>query len=124
MRWFPKIVALALLGLWLPASAHCLLETLPALNIFDSCCSSETAASQGDACAEDFCGTIESGLYKVEDHSDLAVDPPVSLLDSPLADPDLSAPFSSNPPLPIPDPGRQWLFLCRAAPQARAPSSL
>jgi len=122
VRWFPKIVALAVLALWLPASVHCLLETLPALNILDTCCNSEAPAQNADACAQDFCGTVESGLYKVEDDPDLAVICPVILVDRVPAISDLPAVALPAPPPPTPDPGRLWLFVCRAAPQPRAPS--
>jgi hypothetical protein len=126
MLRFGRVLLLALLALWLPATLHCRLE---AAGFFDSHCEGEqTAAAAGDDCADDVCPTIEQGLYKdssatfkvaapAECHipaccAHLLVPEPV-IVASPLS------PVRHAPPSEL---TVRWQFIARAAPPARAPS--
>jgi hypothetical protein len=129
VKWLRKGIAVALLALWLPATLHCQLETIPGLE-FLSCCQhpdgDKGAAQHERDCANDGCAEVESGLYTLEKTQ---VAPAKSLLE--LA-PVSIAPTETRPPQdhaalpdlssPPPELDSTWHFLVRAALPVRAPA--
>ena len=126
VKWLKRAVALALLALWVPATMHCALETVPGFSFLQHCCGGDEAPQQPGNCEADLCGAVESGLYKTEHHP--TVTPSLAALVAPAAweraaEPRLDstprfAPVSSAPPeLP-----RFWQFHHRTALPPRAPS--
>lgn len=115
-----KIVTLAMLALWLPATLHCGLEAagIELLSHLDE---------QAQSCEDDVCDAIEGGDYgKVAAHQRIL--PPAAMADVPL--------LRSFHPLRLIPPGqffaaddppevevlhRSWSFLRRTALPARAP---
>ena len=80
VHWLKKTLFILLAALWLPAVSHCDLEHLPGF-AFLACCELPTEASEhNNDCQTDNCGTVESGLYKLEEHSD-AAPAPILILD-------------------------------------------
>ncbi len=65
MNWLRRIIALVLLALWVPATAHCALGTVLDWTAQDHCASActhgvgKSELPQGDACA-----TLEKGAIK------------------------------------------------------------
>jgi hypothetical protein len=120
------IVGLALL--WVPITAHCKLEIIPALSEILACCNHEeqSAPHQDNDCNQDGCATVESGKYRTQDFDALVVAPEFSPIDLPQVALELRALrdevslgiFTTAPP-----PGeRIWNFSLRTALPARAPS--
>jgi hypothetical protein len=120
------IVGLALL--WVPITAHCKLESIPALSEILGCCDheEESAPHQDNDCEQDGCAAVESGNYRTQDHDALVVAPDFAPIDLPEAALEPSALpdevslgiFTTAPP-----PGeRIWNFFLRTALPARAPS--
>ncbi len=67
MRWLKPGIALLLLAFWAPATAHCELERVPALQ-FLACHTESDSQSHSDAdCDGDGCKTVESGSYVNQD---------------------------------------------------------
>ena len=126
MSWFRKSVVLFLLALWLPATMHCTLETLPEFSFLQWCCGGDATQAPDRDCTQDTCTALESGFYMIEDNPAIAFDLGVELtlplgewlVESALAPTGLyDATYLSPPGLP-----RPWQFLCRAASSPRAPS--
>ena len=128
MIWFSHIVAIVLLALWVPATAHCQLESLRELEML-SCCTLEddsfSTAHHEDDCATDACAAVESGLYKLQDEQCLAPDPPqvIDVTHATLVEDTLEVPRVSEATLAPPEFLHSWLFTLRAAPAPRAPSA-
>ena len=125
LNWFSRSVALMMLVLWVPVGMHCTLETLPGFSFLQWCCGGEAPHADHD-CSSDSCSVVESGLYKIEEHSDAAfhLAPPLVCVEWDLTvqglveSPRQLAPVASAPPeLP-----RSWQFSCRTALAPRAPS--
>ena len=128
---FRTILTLLMALLWLPATVHCRLESLPGIE-FLSCClhndaeSEKAPAHQDNDCQTDACATVESGLYKQEDApSDGFVKPFKALADSVCsvgaempAITCVGFPSSSAPP----ELSVLWRFSHRTALPPRAPS--
>lgn len=121
-----QAVALTLLVLWVPVTMHCTLETVPGLSFLQSCCGGYETPQPANDCEEDFCGAVESGIYRIEDNPTLA--PGLALLlafagwewvaEPPAESASHLAPVSLAPPeLP-----RFWQFHYRTALPPRAPS--
>lgn len=116
-----------LVAVWLPATSHCLLVALSGLESL-ACCSHETpapVAPHDKDCHTDTCGSVESGLYKVEIGQPVA---PAPLLTLALFDcwepvgqstPGLSTPGASDPPAELLP---SLHFRTRAALPSRAPN--
>lgn len=123
VRWFRNIwFALAAL-LWLPAYAHCQLETLTGLEILQ--CTVAAPDSQAPAKDCDDCCAVEKSHYRA-DHSRLTIPTPelisplqVLLLAPPQSE--LSQPTLDQTSAP-PDLPQRWHFLARTALPVRAPS--
>lgn len=129
MSPFRRIVALALLALWWPATMHCRIEVLPGTDLVackDAC--HEAGADHADRSAADGCDLFENGLYKAASRT-VQVAPPVALLDlflipAPRLDPVrdegmvLSDEQRARPREWVPT----WPFARRAAASPRAPS--
>jgi len=115
-----------LLALWVPVTMHCTLENVPGFSFFQYCCGGdETPPVPGD-CEDDTCGTVESGLYKLEE--DPAITPALTSLlvvvawNSVTEPPADTAPlFASSSPAP-PELPKVWQFFHRTALPPRAPS--
>ncbi len=129
VNWFAKSVAVLLLALWVPATMHCGLESLPGIE-FLSCCLQDDAKSgpapahQDNDCETDACATVESGLYKQEDSAQPLSLPLLALAvwiraAEPITDstPALIPASSAPPELP-----KVWQFSHRTALPPRAPS--
>ena len=65
------VITLVMLVLWPLAVMHCKLETIPGLEFLR--CASDTDTSSD--CQGDGCETVESALYKVPDHQNIAPEP-------------------------------------------------
>jgi len=121
-----RTIALTFVALWLPVSMHCLLETIPGFNLLDWCCDTGASQSANGGCAQDTCGEIEAGLYRVEDNPTLtpslaiilAMASPVQALQPPRPTATTLLPTGSSPP----DLPQTWQFSHRAALPVRAPS--
>jgi len=127
-----RILALALVALWLPATLHCALEAA-GLDDFFHCVNDLHAPCDHSSPADlpvDACNVIEDASFKPA--SDTAVLPPPSfcacLLCFVVPSPVLAL---SSPPSgltariePPPEVARTWHFTARAAPPSRAPSLL
>lgn len=120
-----RLIALAVLAVWLPATLHCALEAA-GLDAWFGC--HEEAAHDADHCTDDACHAIEGFAYK-PDAAAVRVPPPApALLCHCLLclAPSLALP-ATEPATPAPEPpalARSWQFVRRAAPPARAPSRL
>lgn len=120
------MVAVLLLVLWAPVTAHCTLEAMPQLSFLSSCCG-EKAGADCDHCAGDACQSVESGHYRLEDNPDLTPEwvPQAWLLTSLLVQtlPDASTFVTPAPATTAPlEVTSSWQFAQRAAPSPRAPS--
>jgi hypothetical protein len=121
-----KTVALLLLALWVPVTAHCKLETLSGLD-FLACVEHEDSVPHQDSdCQEDVCASVESGNYRMEDN------PPQILLPLAILVPAIIDQPAENslPPQPTfsavsfapPELSKGWQFFFRTALLPRAPS--
>lgn len=130
MHRFHRLIALVLAALWLPAVAHCGIETLDeAPSEARGCCSheSDTSAASADGCVADHCGVFDEGHYKAGSESSPLVTPPLIAWDVSL--PETWMAFGPTPmasaleawPPPPAELARRWMFELRAAPQANAP---
>ena len=126
MNWLSKSVALVLLALWLPVTAHCALEAVPGFDFLQCCCGGDQPPQPPSDCKENVCGAVESGLYKIEDNptpaSGLARLPAFAgwewVAEPPTDAAPHFAPVSSVPP----ELSRFWQFFYRTALPPRAPS--
>jgi hypothetical protein len=111
----------------MPATAHCLLETIPGLSFLRCCNHSDAAPHQDSDCQSDGCVVVESGAYRIEDNPSfavpvLAVVPP-SFTDLLLPEPQAAPPLPAIVPSP-PELSARWQFFFRTALPPRAPSDL
>jgi hypothetical protein len=122
MKWLKIVAVFGLLALWLPATNHCRLETIPGLEFL--CCASDTDSSSD--CDGDGCDVVERGFYKSENDRPIVPTPDfvVALSLTPLLGellplaPSCGVEFTSAPPeLP-----KVWQFFFRTALLPRAPS--
>ncbi len=126
MFWLRKSVLIVLLALWLPATLHCGLELVPSLSFLRCGEHQDEKSHQTAGCDEDFCATVESGCYRVEDHPSVGV-PPVPTVAAGGMDWLVEDLLPERPLLPVaqpspPDLSRIWQFSYRAALPPRAPS--
>jgi hypothetical protein len=128
VRYLKTIWIVGLALLWVPITAHCKLEIIPALSEILACCDHEeqSAPHQDDDCEQDGCAAVESGKYRTQDLDALVVAPDFTPIDLPgaalepgaLPDEVSLGIFTTAPP-----PGeRIWNFSLRTALPARAPS--
>jgi hypothetical protein len=125
--WFRNAIAIVLLALWVPATAHCQMQSVLEWELL-SCCTHEEAPSSTaphqDDCSSDVCAAVESGLYKLRDEPCLLPVPPqvVELVPTaPVEDTLNVLRLSAGTPAP-PEVSPSWIFTLRAAPAPRAPS--
>ena len=126
VRRFRHILFVVAAMLWLPASAHCQLETIGGLELLRCASSNPSGPSQGHC--ENGCCAAEHSQYN-GDHGRLSVSIPVFLqtstafsIDAPRALPDevsLGVLTAAPPELP-----KAWQFSFRTALPVRAPSLL
>jgi hypothetical protein len=120
------VVGLALM--WLPITAHCKLEVIPALSAILACCDHEEKAAphQDNDCEQDGCASVESGNYRTQDHDPLVVAPDFAPIDLSESSVELSAlPDEVSLGILTTAPPQQrhiWSFSLRMALPARAPS--
>ena len=124
VRGFAFLRLLALV-VWLTASIHCRLASLPGLD-FLTCATAGEAHAQDADCpvGEDDCDSVESGRYRSEEPASL-VPPsqqftaglpiPLGLIPTPLG-------REEAPPRETSPPPRSWHLLLRASGSPRAPS--
>jgi hypothetical protein len=123
-RWKSKLAGW-LLALWLPATMHCALETVPGFSFLQWCCSAERAHQTSSDCPDEVCGEIESGLYLLRDSPPILPSPDllaVTAWDHTVASPPDASPrvgHVSSIPLKL---ARSWQFCYRTALPPRAPS--
>lgn len=125
VRWYAWIRLLALV-VWLPATSHCRLAAIPALNFL--ACAHDSAGSHHETTDDgDGCAGVESGAYRSEESFDLPGPPDLR----PCLPPAVVgqawcrvSDFSRNPsaetsppPLRLP-----WQFVLRVTGIPRAPS--
>ena len=119
---------MALALLWVPITAHCKLEAIPAWSEILACCDheEESAPHHNDDREQDGCASVESGNYRTQDHDALVVAPDFPPIDLPEAALELAAlhdPISLGIFSTAPPPSeRRWNFALRTALPARAPS--
>jgi hypothetical protein len=126
MNRLKTMITLAVLALWLPATNHCRLELIPALE-FLACCVHENAAPHEDKdCETDGCATVEEGFYKSDDLRITPVAPDFLLSAHALTLAVASShPFyTALPTTAPPELSKVWQFSFRAAAPPRAPSLL
>lgn len=117
-----RILALLLAVIWLPASSHCLLESLTGLAMLACGSPHEDASHSSDACEGDGCAVVEGGLYKLERSSGTVPTPEfvelwlttVSTLPREETTPQALIDFDPSPP-PV------WQLFQRKALPPRAP---
>ena len=118
-------MVLSVLGLWLGASNHCLLENIPALKFLVCSPDGEAAPHQNSDCEKDSCAAVEKAAFKTE-KADVVAASPMLLLAAPLLpatrteaqlDPSFEAFPTPAPELPV-----TWQFISRTALPIRAPS--
>jgi hypothetical protein len=63
VRYFRNIIFALAASFWLPASAHCHLETIPGLEFLR--CTADGQSSKGD-CKDNGCCSVEKSQYKSE----------------------------------------------------------
>ena len=119
VRWLHLTAAVLLLGLWVPATAHCNLESVPGLEFLSCCDHADTAPHEDDDCETDACAIVESGFYKIED--DGAVLPELIAIVLPAVNLQRTVFFTPSQPAP-PTISRVWSFVSRLSPPARAPA--
>jgi hypothetical protein len=119
-------VALLLVALWFPITAHCQLESMGVLPALVHCagdCSADDESSQADS---DACGVLESASYRIDEtRLGLPVIDASVFFHGRVADFVLPAEAPFATPAPAPSPpilAANWRFLCRAALPPRAPS--
>ncbi|MBI3870441.1 MAG: hypothetical protein HY299_18085 [Verrucomicrobia bacterium] len=122
-----RVLIVLLTLLWVAASNHCRLESIPSLQFF--ACSDHAQNDSHHDTSNDTDGcAFETQLYKAET-AQVSLPAPVLLSTASLVPKwaDLSALRSSTPILPDDAPmelSRVWQFSCRAALPPRAPSLL
>ena len=125
MRRRIATVASLLLALWVPATMHCALETVPGFSFLQWCCDADDSRQTPRDCEDGVCGEVESGSYRIEDPLTVASIPAMILAFAAwdrVAEPTPASathfiPSTSAPPeLP-----RFWQFSCRTALPPRAP---
>ncbi|HYG33457.1 MAG TPA: hypothetical protein VEC99_01655 [Clostridia bacterium] len=125
MNRLAKLVALLLLVLWVPATAHCQLETISGLEFLACCLHPDMAPHQDNDCETDGCSVVESGHYFVPAKLQPTFRAPLLLIGLMLPDcqtepePDSWAQVSKEPP---PEGEHVWQFSQRMALMPRAPS--
>ena len=121
VNWVRTVMVLATLALWLPATNHCRLESIPGLEFLR--CASDT--ENGSDCDGDGCDTVEKGFYKIENDRPIVPAPVLVAIVSP-------APLLAESPAPglvngqltsaPPELLKVWQFSFRTALLPRAPS--
>ncbi len=126
MTWITKSVAVLALALWVPATMHCTLETMPGFSFLQWCCGGDDLRQPDNDCNQDSCSAVESGFYKIEENPmvgaglalliefagwEWVAEPPTNSVRH------LAAVSSAPPELP-----RLWQFSHRTALPPRAPS--
>ncbi len=121
-----RLIALAVLAVWLPATLHCALEAAGFEGVFSCADGHETGAH--DESPRDACDVVEGAAFKPAANT-AALTPPVPCaclpcFVAPLSAIDLTPPatgvseFVAAPP----EVARTWHFVARAAPSPRAPA--
>jgi hypothetical protein len=130
-----RLMAVCLVLLWVPASAHCRIEALTGAALF--ACAGDSghaedhdhpSAPADDHCGGDSCATVEDGHYRC-DTQPVTTTPPVGanlllsllLQESPAAylSPNRSRSIAGQPP---PELSVSWQFSSRTVLPPRAPS--
>lgn len=124
VRYFRNILFALTAFIWLPASAHCQLETLPGCEALR--CAAEAQPSHSP-CQDDGCSAIEksqyhAGQFRVAipalDSLPVPFAPPILVSAKSLPDEVRVGILTSAPPKLL----KTWQFVCRTARPARAPS--
>lgn len=121
-----SIVAVLLVALWVPLTAHCQLESMGALPALLHCADECAPSGSGPDGDDDSCAAVESASYKVDDEQPAVaapLSPPFFLARLCCLNPVLrvhgftQAPATADSALPV-----AWQFFLRAALPIRAPS--
>ena len=125
---FRRVIAIALLALWLPVTQHCGLEAAGLVSAHVPHPAPAQCCDTGGPCSHDGCSLVESGLTKPGTELSKLPAPAFFVLASFLCL-QFSAPDSlSEPALVVADSEQPldwvpaWQFVRRAAPLSRAPS--
>jgi hypothetical protein len=119
-------VAMLLVALWFPITAHCQLESMGVLPVLVHC--DQDCSTDGDSPKTDLdgCGVLESASYRIDEacHVLPTIDAAISFCraDDRFVTP---AQITRFPPGAGPSPpflAASWRFVCRVAPSPRAPS--
>ncbi|MBI4325526.1 MAG: hypothetical protein HY674_09710 [Chloroflexi bacterium] len=122
MSRLTRAIALLLLALWVPVTAHCRLESIPVFSFLVCCGHDDAVPHQDSDCEEDACGTVESGAYRIAQNAPwlLGLAPIICcvLTEVPVApEPPHMTAAALPPELPV-----SWQFSFRTALPPRAPS--
>jgi len=126
VRHFRNIVFTLAAFLWLPASAHCQLESLPGLAFFQCAVDEQSGCDPGKDCGDCGCFAVEKAQYKSEQlHLTIPAPDLLPVLFAPLLPPSNTLPAEvSLGILPTAPPPllKAWQFAFRTALPVRAPS--
>ena len=115
------LMVLCVMGVWLLAVNHCILERLPGLAFLQ--CEGDKAGKPD--CADDSCATVEKATYKTESGK-IAISAPSVLLANIFAAPVQAEQdnfdFAGGTPATAPELPATWQFSYRTAAPPRAPS--
>ena len=120
-------MVLAVLGLWLGAANHCLLEAMPGFTFLVCAPHGEEAPHQDRDCSTDSCATVEKGGYKTEKAVGKVSSPIlvlVAVLPSLSVDALQDVLAVQQQPDSTAERSVRWRFSSRAALPPRAPSFL
>jgi hypothetical protein len=112
-------IAVVLLVLWVPITAHCTLESIPGLE-FLKCITD--APEESNKCDEDACSQLENATYKVPDSHAILLPPVFVTCCAFLV---VEFPVDEQPTTVIKTPPEilsSWQFSLRTALSPRAPS--
>jgi len=127
VKLLKRAFVLGVLGLWLGAANHCLLEHLPGFEFLVCAPHGETGPHQDTGCNTDVCATVEKATYKTE-RAEAKVPTLVLILAAFLPSPGLDTAAAQLPLERLiesaPELSVTWQFTFRAALPPRAPSLL
>jgi hypothetical protein len=126
VKWFNRVIAMIMLGIWLPATSLCLAERAGWISNDDCCASDSEESPASPPSGHSACCLLASGSYKVDDLQLFTTISPI-VAEAVLTtwwefalQPDPSPPLARTwipPDFPV-----SWQFSFRAALPPRAPT--
>ena len=119
-------MVLSVLGLWLGAANHCLLEDVAALKFLACNPQGQSPSHQDNDCQTDSCASVEQAAFKTEHNQLTIAAPPIlQVADLVLTPNEELAPISNGLDVPTSSAASlpaAWRFHFRTAAPPRAPS--